>query len=173
LTEIICISAAGKARPDKEIVAQMLKGELKKAKKRVLITRFADPIKHICRNWYNWNGRMDDIGRSLMQYVGTDIVRAQRPDFWVDFTMGLLSLMGDEWDYVIIPDCRWPNEMDLGRYGFQARHLRIEDKRGGAATTGGSAPPGNPAPDFTLVSDASPDQLRSDVAAIAETLLYA
>jgi len=166
MAEIICISAADKARADKESVAKLLKEELKKENKRVLIARFADPIKHICRDWFGWNGLMDDVGRSFLRYVGTEIVRARRPDFWVDFMVGLLSMLGSEWDYVIIPDCRQPNELDMERYGFQPRHIRVEGK--GAYPAG---PLGNTAPDFTIKSD-SP-RLRSDVAAVAQNLVYA
>jgi|GEM_PF-4270820 len=82
----------------------MLKDELEHNKKRVLITHYSDPLKQICRNWFGWDGRMDAEGRSFLQYIGTNIVCARQPDFWVDYTLGLLSMMGDEWDYVIIPD---------------------------------------------------------------------
>lgn len=165
MTEIICISAAGKARTCRETVAKLLRGELSKAEKRVLVTHFADPLKQICRNWYGWDGKMDDSGRSLLQYIGTDTVRAKRPDFWVDYTLGLISMFCDDWDYVIIPDCRWPNEMDLGRYGFQPRFIQIDGKNVSSDNL-------TPAPDFTIVYNDSSDQLRSDVTRIADNLLY-
>ena len=163
MTEIVCISATGKARAVKDSVARMLKDELEKDRKRVLITHYADPLKQICRNWFDWNGRMDAEGRSFLRYVGTDIVRARRPDFWVDFTLGLLSMMGDEWDYVIIPDCRHPNELDLERYGFHSRHIRID---GGGLDTMLS----KTAPDFTIADDTE-GHLTSDVAAVARNLV--
>ena len=165
MTEIICITATGKARASTEAVARMLREELVAKKKRVLITRFADPIKQVCRNWFCWDGQMDDTGRSWLQYVGSDVVRAQRPDFWVDFTVGLLSMLGSEWDYVIIPDCRWPNELDMERYGFQSRLLRIEGRRGSPG------PLDKIKPDFTITSHDTPELLRGDVAAVADRLL--
>ena len=172
MTEIICISGKAMAG-DKEMAARMLKEELEKGKKRVLITHYADPLKRICRDWFGWDGRMDATGRSFLRYVGTDIVRSQRPDFWVDFTLGLLSMMGDEWDYVIIPDCRHHNEIDLERYGFQPRHIRIEGNpmRQNAHTQRG--PLGRAAPDFTIVHDDMPGRLRSEVAAVAQNLVCA
>jgi len=163
MTEIVCIT--GKARAAKESVARMLKDELERNSKRVLIAHYADPIKHICRNWFGWNGRMDAEGRSFLRYVGTDIVRAKRPDFWVDYTLGLLSMMGDEWDYVIIPDAQHPNELDLERYGFQHRHIRIEDDRQDIS-------PGMSEPDFTLMN-AGEGRLRGNVADVARNLAYA
>ena len=164
MTEIICISGAAAG---KDTVAKMLKEELVKGKKRVLITYFAAPLRRICREWFGWDGLNDDAGRSMLQYVGTDIVRAQRPDFWVDFTMGLISMLGDEWDYVIIPDCRWPNELDMERYGFQARHVRVTGRQPVHSQEGLL---GKLTPDFTIVNDA---ELRSDVAAVAQSLIDA
>lgn len=172
MTEIICILATGKSRAARESVAKVLKGELDKADKRVLITHFADPLKDICRKWFDWDGRMDDAGRSLLQYIGTDIVRARLPDFWIDFTMNLLSMMGDEWDYVIIPDCRWPNEVNLDRYGFQPRHILLESKYSSAGIHTPEKLFGITTPDFTIVSDDTIDRLRSDVAVVAHQLLY-
>jgi hypothetical protein len=163
MTEIICVSGA---RAGKDAAAKMLKEELEKKKKRVLITYIAAPLRQICRSWYGWDSQNDDAGRAMLQYIGTDIVRAQRPDFWMDYTMGLLSMLGNDWDYVIIPDCRHANELDVERYGFQPRHIRLE----------GRFPPEGPAarltPDYTLQGEAPPGQLRGDVAAIAQDLLY-
>jgi len=160
MTEIICISGV---KTGKDAVAKMLKEELEKEEKRVLITYFAAPMRRICRDWFNWDGQYDDAGRSLLQYIGTDVVRASQPDFWVDYTLGLLSILGNEWDYVIIPDCRYPNELDMERYGFQPRHIRIEDNRPGA-------PIGIAEPDFIIMTDKAPDRLRDDVAAVARSL---
>jgi len=167
LTEIICISASGKARAAKETVARILRAELEKVDdKRVLITRFADPLKLICRNWFDWNGRMDDAGRSLLRYIGTDVVRSLRPDFWVDFTLNLLSMLGDEFDYVIIPDCRYPNEFDMERYGFQPRHLHIECNLAPGKTSS------YPAPEFVIANSESPEQLRRAVVDVAHRLIF-
>jgi len=163
MTEMICVYGAG---PGKDAIARLLKEELERGEKRVLITYFAAPLRLICRNWFGWNGQNDDAGRSTLQYVGTDIVRARQPDFWVDFTMGLLSMMGDEWDYVIVPDCRHANELDLERYGFQARRVRVE----GRYPLEG--PLGKIAPDFTIASGAVPVRLCDDVATVAQRLLY-
>ena len=63
---------------------------------------------------------------SLLQKVGTDIVREQRPNFWVDFIKDILSLFPNEWDFVIIPDSRFPNEIDsLKQAGLSVIHLRV------------------------------------------------
>lgn len=54
------------------------------------------------------------------------MVRQKRPDFWVSFLVNVLDLFPDEWDYVLIPDCRFPNEIEAMRNaGFDVTHLRI------------------------------------------------
>lgn len=66
------------------------------------------------------------MARSLLQYVGTDVVRAKNPDYWVDFVSDILNLFDGRWDYVIIPDTRFPNEFNrLKERGFNAVHLRV------------------------------------------------
>ncbi len=37
----------------------------------------------------------------------------KQPNYWVDFIGQIISLFDDSglWDYVIIPDCRFPNEV--------------------------------------------------------------
>ena len=74
-----------------------------------------------------WDGKKDEKGRTLLQYVGTDKIRAQSPDYWVDFIVGILSMFPDEWDYVLIPDTRFPNEFEIFKnYGMDASLLRVE-----------------------------------------------
>ena len=102
--KVICIS--GKARSGKDTSAEALRKILWGYGKRVLIIHNADLLKYICKTLFLWDGKKDARGRHILQYVGTDIVRAQRPDFWVDYIISILTLFGDSWDYVLIPDCQ-------------------------------------------------------------------
>lgn len=88
----------------------MLKHIFELKGKNVLITHFADLLKFICKNYFDWDGAKDDEGREILQYVGTDIIRSIKPDYWVDSVKKILSFFPDEWDYVLIPDCRFPGE---------------------------------------------------------------
>ena len=108
----IIITVSGKARHGKDFTAVALAERFKNSGKKVLITHYADLLKFICKNMFNWNGKKDEAGRHILQYVGTDIVRKQSPDFWVDYIINVLTLFGSEWDYVIIPDTRFPNEIE-------------------------------------------------------------
>ncbi len=122
--KIICIS--GKAQHGKDTAASILKEELEADGYSVLVTHYADLLKYICKTFFDWNGEKDEYGRRLLQYVGTDVIRAKEPDYWVKFTAGILELFADNWDYAIIPDCRFPNELDyLRERGFDVTHLRV------------------------------------------------
>lgn len=122
--KIICIS--GKAQHGKDFTANVLKEQLQNQGKTVCITHYADLLKHICANFFDWDGQKDEKGRQLLQYVGTDIVRAKQPNFWVDYMVDVLKLFNNEWDYVIIPDCRFPNEIDsLKNAGFDVMSVRV------------------------------------------------
>lgn len=53
-------------------------------------------------------------------------MRNINPDFWVNFVASMLTMFKDEWDYVIIADTRFPNEISvLKEYGFDVMHIRV------------------------------------------------
>jgi hypothetical protein len=94
--------------------------------KKVLIVHFADLVKFVCKEFFNWDGQKDEKGRSLLQYVGTDKVRAKFPDYWVDFIINMLDVFGENWDWVIIPDTRFPNEIEKMRQkNIDVIHMRV------------------------------------------------
>lgn len=122
--KVCCISA--KARHGKDTAAAMIAEYLEKQGHRVLITHFADLLKYICTKFFGWNGDKDEKGRTLLQYVGTDIVGAKKPGYWADFIVGFLKLFENEWDYVLIPDCRYPIEISTMEDNFETVLLRVE-----------------------------------------------
>lgn len=120
------IAISGKAQHGKDTTAAILKGQLESDGYKVLVTHYADLLKYMCRTYFGWNGEKDDAGRHILQYVGTDIIRQKRPDFWVGFVTDVLGLFPDEWDFVLIPDCRFPNEIDcLKKAGLAMIHMRV------------------------------------------------
>lgn len=122
--KVICVS--GKAGHGKDTFAAFLRDNLIYHGKRVLIAHYADLVKYVCKTFFNWDGKKDEHGRTLLQYVGTDKVRSVSPDYWADFIVNILSIFNDEWDYVIIPDTRFPNEVELlDHYGFDVSLVRV------------------------------------------------
>lgn len=122
--KVICIS--GKARHGKDTAANYLKKKLIEKGNKVLIVHYADLLKYICKNIFNWDGKKNEDGRRLLQYIGTDVIRKQNPDYWVDFVISILSMFNKKWDCVLIPDCRFPNEVEkLRKYNFDTCCLQI------------------------------------------------
>lgn len=123
--KVICIS--GKARHGKDTAAAHLEETLKNKGYKVLVAHYGDLLKYICKTFFGWNGKKDEEGRHILQYVGTDIIRKQMPNYWVDFIISILTLFKEEWDYILIPDCRFPNEIErLKESGINTYTLRIE-----------------------------------------------
>ena len=122
--KIITISA--KAQHGKDYTANLIKERLESNGSKVLIAHYGDLLKYICKTFFGWNGEKDDFGRTLLQHVGTDIIRKQNPDYWVEFIVSILKLFPNEWDYVIIPDTRFPNENNnLKEQGFEVTTVRV------------------------------------------------
>lgn len=121
--KVVCIS--GKAQHGKDTTASLIKECLEERGERVLVAHYADLLKYICRTFFGWDGNKDEKGRHILQYVGTDVIRQKAPDYWVDFLAGFLEIFDNEWDWVLIPDTRFPNEVDLMKDKFDATHIRV------------------------------------------------
>lgn len=122
--KVICIS--GKARHGKDTTAGYLKGFFEEKDRKVLIAHYGDLVKYICKTFFDWDGNKDEAGRTLLQYIGTDVIREQEPDYWVGFIESVLSFFSHKWDYVLIPDCRFPNEIEyLKDMGHDVIHIRV------------------------------------------------
>ena len=79
---------------------------------KVLNIHYADILKFVCEKYYGWNGVKDETGRELLQFLGTDVVRNNNENCWVNCVIGLVKGLQTEYDYVLIPDCRFPNEIE-------------------------------------------------------------
>ena len=121
---VICIS--GKAGHGKDTAALYLKEQLEVGENRALITHFGDLVKYVCTSFFNWDGKKNEAGREMLQTIGTEIVRERDPYYWVVFVADMLNFFEDSWDYVLIPDTRFPEEIEyLTESGFHVTHMRI------------------------------------------------
>ena len=119
------ILISGSARFGKDSTAFMMKELLEKQKKKVLIIHYADNLKLFAKNYFGWSGQKDQKGRELLQWLGTDVVRNNYEDTWVDMIIALLKGIKTLYDYVIIPDVRFPNEIDKMCDNFNCITVRI------------------------------------------------
>lgn len=119
------ITISGKAESGKDTTANILKERLEDMGYSVLITHYADLLKYICKQFFGWDGQKNEEGRTLLQRVGTEGIRKYNPDYWVRFIMEILAYFQDEWDFVLIPDARFPNEIDLMKEDFDCISVQI------------------------------------------------
>lgn len=120
------LAVSGKAQHGKDTTAKIIHDELVSRGHKVLLTHYADLLKFICKSLFKWDGEKDEKGRQILQYVGTDVVRKERPNYWVQFVVDMIDLFGENWDYVIIPDTRFPNEIDVLKENFtNVQHIRV------------------------------------------------
>ena len=94
------IIISGKAGSGKDTLAQFMKQELEKHGKKVLVIHYADAVKWVLRDYFNWDGKKDAVGRTLLQRVGTDVVRAMHPNYWTCIVVGLIQAFEpySDWD---------------------------------------------------------------------------
>ncbi len=125
------IILSGKSGSGKDMMAQFMKEELAKHGQKTLVIHFADAVKWFCRDFLDWDGKKDEVGRTLLQTVGTDIVRAKHPNFWTGIVVGLIQAFEPykDFDLAIIPDARFPNEVNISLENLQnCISVRIERK---------------------------------------------
>lgn len=120
------IAISGKAQHGKDTTGAYIAQKLTEDGHRVIVAHYADLVKYVCKTFFGWDGQKDEAGRHLLQYVGTDVVRRQDPNYWVDFIIRIVSFFGENWDYIIIPDTRFPNEIErLRESGLPVTHIRV------------------------------------------------
>lgn len=90
-----------------------------------VIAHYGDPVKMIAEKYFEWDGKKDTHGRTLLQYIGNDTVRNIDPDFWADFLVKSTAFFVDEFDCVIVPDTRYPNEIEIPKQHCPTYTIRI------------------------------------------------
>lgn len=122
--KVILISA--KSQHGKDTVAQMMKNELESKGEKVLIIHFGDPVKWFAREYYNWDGKKDIEGRSLLQYIGTTMMRTYDDRYWGNIISKFIAANND-FTYAIIPDWRFfSEEQAISEYNNNLYTIRIE-----------------------------------------------
>lgn len=172
------VFVSGKARHGKDTIATEMQGLLTARGERVLVVHLADLLKFICKTYFGWNGEKDEAGRTLLQYVGTDIIRKKRPRMWSEFIAQMLYYFRGNWDVIIVPDGRFPDELLTFReYGFDTTHLRVirsnftsplsEEQLRHPSETALDAT----VPDYIIHNDATIEELKRKVEEFIDTYL--
>jgi hypothetical protein len=125
----VIIPISGKAQHGKDSFAKLLNIELKKLNQNVLIVHYADAVKMVAKDWFGWDGNKDEAGRTLLQQIGTEKGRYRNPNIWVNIVVDLVKVFHRDYDFILIPDCRFPNEIDRWvEEDFDVISVRVERK---------------------------------------------
>lgn len=116
------ILISGKAGHGKTTFANFLTEELEQRGYVVLQTSFGNLLKDMCSRYWGWNGEKDEFGRSLLQTIGTEIVRAKDDHFWTDFVKRFASII--EPNFLVIDDWRFIEEYE--RLGGDITTVKVE-----------------------------------------------
>ena len=123
MSEIYLIG--GKAQNGKDTLAINMKNYWESRGYKVLILHFADYVKFLCRSYFGWDGTKSEQGRYILQHIGTDVIRAKFPDFWRNAVRDLIQVMETEYDYYIVPDTRFFNELNMTVDGMLRKTVRV------------------------------------------------
>lgn len=126
--QVILIS--GKSGHGKDTFAQMLREHLEDDNQKVLTIHFGDPVKWIAKDFYNWDGdKSNVVGRALLQNIGTTLMRSYDSDYWARIIGEFVAaaIQNGDFDWVLVPDARFPNEIDVVKqYCPDALAVRVE-----------------------------------------------
>jgi energy-coupling factor transporter ATP-binding protein EcfA2 len=130
------ILIAGKAGSGKDTFANCLKQYLQQEEnKKVLIIHFADYIKFICKEYFGWNGEKDEYGRTLLQQTGTENGRHRNDNMWCKIIIEFLKAFGQDYDYILIPDTRFTDEIELTKQYFDTISIYINRDKTNSLTS--------------------------------------
>lgn len=108
--KVICLGA--KARNGKNATATLLKSKLESKGYKVLEIAYANYLKYLIASYYGGTYERTEANRTLWQRFGTEKVRVNNPDLWVDTVIDFVKVTTDDFDFVIVSDFRFKNEVD-------------------------------------------------------------
>ena len=120
--QIFAIS--GRAQHGKDTAAEILSAQLRSRNHDVAVLHYADPLK-LCLCSLGWDGEKDELGRELLQQ-SADRIRIKEPNFLINFMLSFINLFEDDFDFLIIPDARFPDEISrLKEGGCAVHHIHV------------------------------------------------
>lgn len=124
----MCLLISGKAGHGKDTFAAILQEKLEDKGVSVLMLHFADLVKFYATKYCGWQGEKNVEGRALLQKIGNDTFRQYDPNYWARITAECAHVFGEYfgYDYVIIPDNRYPNEIEIvKKYNDRVITIRV------------------------------------------------
>ena len=106
------ILLSGKARSGKNTAAEMILREY-----TGIPFAFADDIKRVAYNYFGWHGEKDELGRKLLQDIGTT-GRNYNRDIWANKVVDKIQECSSDNQLAVVTDTRYPNEIQRIKHVF-------------------------------------------------------
>ena len=121
------ITFSGKAQHGKDSSVAILKKIIENRGDTALAINNADFLKYLARQYLGWDGNKDAKGRTLLQQLGTEKVRSRFPNFWIDTVINIARVFEDDYNYILIGDCRFQNEINRWiEEGYKVISTRVD-----------------------------------------------
>lgn len=103
---------AGKANAGKDTTCELINSYIKRKGLKSINLQFSSYIKTYAKNITNWSGSEDDKPRSLLQMLGTEIIRNQIDQkFFIKRIIDDIKVYSYYFDVITISDARFPDEI--------------------------------------------------------------
>ena len=105
---------SGKARHGKDTFSSYLKECYEEDGKKVIVTQLSKYIKYYAREMTGWNLTEEDKPRTLLQQLGTDVIREHlnKEDLFINRMIEDIEIFSCFYDAIIISDVRLKKEID-------------------------------------------------------------
>lgn len=124
MQKIILIS--GEARSGKDTLAEIL---TEKLDGKCMTIAMADYLKIMAKKYFQWDGEKDERGRTLLQRLGTEKIREELGwhTFHVERVCQDIEIIKDNFDFILIPDVRFRDEMffTMAKFPYDTVSMRM------------------------------------------------
>lgn len=112
--------ASGKANSGKDTTCELINNYIKLKGLKSVNLQFSSYIKMYAKVITGWNGSEDTKPRSLLQELGTDVIRKNiNEDFFINRIIEDIKVYSYYFDVITISDARFPKELDSIKNNFK------------------------------------------------------
>jgi len=124
----LIILISGKARNGKDTAGKIIKAILETKGKKVLNLAYGDYVKVTAGRNNDWQGTKDEEDRTRLQDWGEN-VRQIDPNLWTDIVIKFAEALKNEYDYIVVTDCRHRNEIyRWHEFGYNTLTIHVSRK---------------------------------------------
>lgn len=111
---------SGAARNGKDTIGNFIEEYCHENDIKVCRTQIAKYLKMYVKDYFGWDGSEETKPRTLLQELGTDIIREKmnKPYFFVNRTVEDLEILSNFFDLAVITDIRVPLEIETIKKNF-------------------------------------------------------